>query len=210
MGTLVGSFAALHGPLLVRSWDAVDAPVLDAMASAFAALGASLQHARPDVLVIVSPDHWVNFFIDNYPTICIGVGDAHLGPPEPWMGGFPFKEFNGHAAFGAHLAATALDAGFEPALSHRLKLDHGFCIPLWKAGLASLPAIVPIVVNCIEPPLPSFRRCYEWGALIAKAAASYPGALRVAVLGTGGLSHSIGESTMGQIDEAFDRACIER
>ena len=33
--------------------------------------------------------------------------------------------------------------------------------------------------------------------------------LRVAVLGTGGLSHSIGEPTMGWIDEEFDHSCIE-
>jgi len=31
----------------------------------------------------------------------------------------------------------------------------------------------------------------------------------VAVLGTGGLSHSIGEPTMGWIDEEFDHACIK-
>ena len=210
MGTLVGTYAASHGPLLVRMWDAVEAPVCDAMASAFLALGQSIQRARADVLVIASPDHWVNFFIDNYPTICIGVGDAHAGPPEPWMGAFPHREVTGHPAFASHLAATAMAAGFEPALSHRLTLDHGFCIPLWKAGLPTLPAIVPLIVNSIEPPLPSFRRCYAWGRLIAQAAESYPGQLRVAVLGTGGLSHSIGEPSMGKVDEAFDRACLER
>ncbi len=210
MGTLVGSYAALHGPLLVRSWDAADEPVRNALAAAFEALGAAIRRARPDALVIVSPDHWVNFFIDNYPSVCIGVGATHLGPPEPWMGAFPHKELCGHPDFGAHLAAAAMSAGFEPSLSHRLKLDHGFCIPLWKAGLDALPAIVPLIVNSIEPPLPSFRRCYAWGRLIAQAAASYPGELRVAVLGTGGLSHSIGEPTMGRVDEAFDRACIER
>jgi hypothetical protein len=35
------------------------------------------------------------------------------------------------------------------------------------------------------------------------------GSLRVALLATGGLSHSIGEATMGQIDEAFDRECLQ-
>ena len=33
--------------------------------------------------------------------------------------------------------------------------------------------------------------------------------LRVCVIGTGGLSHSIGESTMGWIDEEFDQTCIK-
>jgi len=37
---------------------------------------------------------------------------------------------------------------------------------------------------------------------------SYPEELRVAVLATGGLSHSIGEPTMGEIDEPFDHDCV--
>src|SRR5690606_13855021 len=48
----------------------------------------------------------------------------------------------------------------------------------------------------------------EWGRLLSRAVASYPGDLRVAILATGGLSHSIGEPTMGEIDEPFDRDCI--
>jgi len=210
MGQLVGAFAAIHGPLLVRNWNDVDATVRDAVGTAFVELGCRIQRVQPDVLIIVSPDHWVNFFIDNYPSVCIGTGQTHAGPPEPWMQAFPFKEIAGHPEFASHLATTALGAGFEPSLSQRLQLDHGFCIPLWKSDFRSLPAVVPIIVNCIEPPLPSFHRCYEWGQLIARAAGSYPGDLRVAVLCTGGLSHSIGEPTMGKIDEAFDRACLER
>ena len=209
MGKLVGSFAAVHGPLMVRNWDAADAGARDQVGRAFAELGARIRAVAPDVLVVASPDHWVNFFIDNYPSVCIGVGATHQGPPEPWMGAFPFKEMAGHAPFAMHLAQTALDTGFEPSLSHRLALDHGFCIPIWKTGLTSLPALVPVVLNTIEPPMPSFARCYEWGGLIARAVASYPDDLRVAVLGTGGLSHSIGEPTMGRIDEQFDRTCLD-
>ena len=111
----------------------------------------------------------------------------------------------GHAALGRHLAETALAQDFEPAISHRLTLDHGFCIPLLRMELPRLPRIVPLVVNDLEPPMPSIRRCLAWGKLLARAVASYPQAIRVAILATGGLSHSIGEPTMGAIDEAFDR-----
>jgi hypothetical protein len=54
----------------------------------------------------------------------------------------------------------------------------------------------------------SIRRCLQWGRLLAEAIASYPRDLRVAILATGGLSHSIGERTMGEVDEAFDERCI--
>ena len=57
--------------------------------------------------------------------------------------------------------------------------------------------------------MPSIRRCLAWGRLLRRAIETYPEPLRVAVLGTGGLSHSIGEATMGWIDEQFDHACIK-
>lgn len=72
------------------------------------------------------------------------------------------------------------------------------------------PLIIPIVLNDIEPPFPSVRRCHAWGTVLAKAVRSYPGNIRVALLASGGLSHSIGEPTMGNIDEMFDRECIRR
>jgi aromatic ring-opening dioxygenase catalytic subunit (LigB family) len=101
-----------------------------------------------------------------------------------------------------------MKAGFEPSVSHRLKLDHGVCIPLWRMGLEPLPRVVPMIVNSIEPPLPSLSRCLAWGRQLAAAIASFPQDLKIAVLATGGLSHSIGEPTMGAIYEDFDRETL--
>jgi hypothetical protein len=93
-------------------------------------------------------------------------------------------------------------------MSHHLTLDHGFCIPLWRGGLDPLPPIVPIIFNDLEPPYPTVRRCLQWGTMLAEAVRTYPEDIRVVLLATGGLSHSIGEPTMGEIDEPFDRECI--
>jgi aromatic ring-opening dioxygenase catalytic subunit (LigB family) len=138
------------------------------------------------------------------------VGEVHDGPPEPWFKAFPHRTLAGHPALAEHIVRTAIERDFEPSVSYKLALDHGFCIPLWKAGLEPPPAIVPVIFNDIEPPFPSVRRCYAWGEMLAAAVASFPGTLRVGVLATGGLSHSIGEPDMGRIDEAFDRDCIGR
>jgi len=163
---------------------------------------------RPDVLIEIAPDHWVNFFLDNLPSICVGVGAAHDGPPEPFLQDFPHKHIAGHPGLGRHIVETALRHDFEPSLSHHLTLDHGFCIPLLRMELAHLPPIVPIAVNGIEPPMMSIRRCLAWGRLLRQAIDSYPENLRVAVMATGGLSHSIGEPGMGSIDEPFDHECL--
>jgi aromatic ring-opening dioxygenase catalytic subunit (LigB family) len=114
----------------------------------------------------------------------------------------------GDPAFGKHLFATAIEAGFEPSISHHLALDHGICIPLLRMALGRLPRIVPILVNELEPPMPSLARCLAWGRLVAAAIRSYPAPCRVALLASGGLSHSIGEPGMGRIEEGFDQAAI--
>jgi aromatic ring-opening dioxygenase catalytic subunit (LigB family) len=210
MASLAGAVAASHGPLLVREWEAVPPPERERLANAFDALGRRLRAAKPDVLVVVSPDHWSNFFLDNYPAVCIGVGAAHEGPPEPWMKGFSHGHLSGDPGFAMHIAEEAMRAGFEPSVSHRLKLDHGACIPLWRMGLEKLPRIVPLLLNSIEPPMPSLERCLGWGRLLRRAIESYREPLRVAIVGTGGLSHSIGEPTMGAIHEDFDRETLRR
>jgi aromatic ring-opening dioxygenase catalytic subunit (LigB family) len=210
MASLVGVYAASHGPLLIREWETIPDHQKRRLTAAFRELGRRLSIDRPDVIIEVAPDHWSNFFLDNLPAVCIGIGDSHEGPPEPWMTDFPYKEIKGDGGFARHIAQTAMQEDFEPSLSHRLKLDHGFCIPLWRMELGKLPRIVPMIVNSIEPPLPSIGRCLQWGKLLKKTIESYSEPLRVAILATGGLSHSIGERTMGAIDEELDRECIRR
>jgi aromatic ring-opening dioxygenase catalytic subunit (LigB family) len=206
---LAGVFAASHAPLLARDWHLFEEPLKAKVTAAYRALGARVNAARPDIIVEIAPDHWSNFFINNLPSVCIGVAETHLGPPEPFLKDFGHDTLPGDAAFGQFLLETALDNEFEPAVSHQLKLDHGFSIPLWRMELDPLPRIVPIVINSLEPPMPSIKRCFAWGRLIAEAIAAYPGNERIAVVASGGLSHSIGEPTMGAIDEVFDAGCID-
>jgi aromatic ring-opening dioxygenase catalytic subunit (LigB family) len=209
MATFAGAFAASHGPLIVRDWDKVTPDHKSRLTDAFKELGRRVAASNLDILVVVSPDHWINFFVDNLPAVCIGLGTEHDGPPEPFLKDFPHKTVAGAPAFGQHLLETALASNFDPAASHRVTLDHGICIPLWLMELPHLPGILPLFVNCLEAPMPSPGRCLQWGAMLRQAIDSYHEDIRVGILATGGLSHSIGEPTMGDIDEAFDRTCID-
>jgi aromatic ring-opening dioxygenase catalytic subunit (LigB family) len=208
MAELAGVFAASHAPLLARDWHLFEEPLKAKVTSAYQRLGARLNAAKADIIVEIAPDHWSNFFINNLPNVCIGVGATHTGPPEPFMKGFGHATLAGDPEFATHLLETALENGFEPSVSHQLALDHGFCIPLWRMELEPLPRIVPIVINSLEPPMISIARSFAWGKLLARAIASYPADARIAIVASGGLSHSIGEPTMGTIDEIFDAGCI--
>ena len=135
MAKLVGAFASSHAPLMARAWESVGPERLASIKKTFAEMGRRFKEAKPDVLVVISPDHWVNFFINNLPSICVGVGEEHEGPAEPWMKACPYKKIAGHPKFANHIVETALERDFEPSVSHHLTLDHGFCIPLWRGGL---------------------------------------------------------------------------
>ena len=203
MAEITGIFAASHAPPIIRSWNTIERN--SGLPRAFADLGSRIAAARPDAIVVIGADHWANFFLENMPAICIGVGDEHGGPPEQWLADYPHRNMAGHPDLAMHIATCVFSHAFEPSLSYRLKLDHAFCVPLWKAGLDPLPPIVPIIVNALQAPLPTMARCLEFGAILADAIETMPQSLRVVILASGGLSHSVGEPGMGRIDEAFDR-----
>jgi aromatic ring-opening dioxygenase catalytic subunit (LigB family) len=210
MAEIVGVFAASHAPPLVRDWNSIEKARKQGLDFAFFQLGRRIQDANPDIILAVGTDHWANFFLDNMPAICVGLGAEHGGPPEDWLSDYPHPAMIGHPQFALHLAEQAFAQGFELSVSYRMKLDHAFCVPLWKAGINPLPAIVPIMINAIQNPVPNIPRCLALGTLIADAVESFSASTRVVVLATGGLSHSVGEPAMGEIDEQFDRGCIER
>ena len=209
MAQVVGVFAASHMPPIVHKWEHVDGARRAEVSAGYEEMGRRLVASQPDVLVMIGPDHLQNFFFDNFPAVCIGIGEEHLGPAEPWMKPVPEK-YAGHRALGEHIAKTAFASDFEPATSRQFRLDHGFIIPLRFGKVERIPPIVPIVINTVELPMPSVRRCDAWGALVTKAIASFPGKARVAVIAHGGLSHSIGEPTMGEIDLEFDSGFMTR
>jgi 2,3-dihydroxyphenylpropionate 1,2-dioxygenase len=65
-------------------------------------------------------------------------------------------------------------------------------------GLEAVP-VVPVFVNCAAPPLPGLGRCARLGAALGRALAAFPGARRVAVLGSGGLSHQVPLPTWSEL-----------
>ena len=128
MAKLVGSFAAGHAPNIARSWDTMKPESRGWLTKHYHEMGRRLSALEPDVLVIHSTDHWVNFFLDNMPAFCVGIGEEHEGPPEPFMKPvFPHETLPGHASLGRHILDYALNNNFDPSYSRRLKLDHGMC-----------------------------------------------------------------------------------
>ena len=149
MAELAGVYAASHGPMIVRNWGKLAPVAKESLTSAFSELGKRMRAARPDVLIVISPDHWVNFFIDNLPAICVGVGEVHEGPPEPWLKAFPHRSLAGHPPLAEHIVRTAIERDFEPSVSYRL-------------ALAVLDALRPLGVDHLDLPYTPAR---VWNAI---------------------------------------------
>ena len=47
---------------------------------------------------------------------------------------FPQENLAGHAGLGRHLLEYAMNADFDPSYSHKVKIDHGIGIPIWRMG----------------------------------------------------------------------------
>src|SRR5699024_12801495 len=65
--------------------------------------------------------------------------------------------------------------------------------------------IVPILVNVLQYPQTTAARCYELGKAIGKAVEAYPEDLKVAIFGTGGMSHQLDGTRAGCLNVVFER-----
>jgi 2,3-dihydroxyphenylpropionate 1,2-dioxygenase len=144
--------------------------------------------AGVDTVVLVGSNHFRGFWLDLIPSFTIGVGEC-LASGES---GTPVGPQPVDIPLAQHLASTLVEErGFDIAYSARLQIDHGQSHAI-QYLLADLDVrIVPIVVNVFAPPLPTLARCEALGRAVGAAVRGFPGERRVAVIGSGGLSHRL-------------------
>jgi hypothetical protein len=163
-----------------------------------------IEEARPDVLITFADDHFDRCFFDNLPAFLVGVGEEAAGPA---ITGFEIPQVRLPVAsdLARYIVREGLEGGVDFAFSEELALDHAEIAPMMHLTPRWDIPIVPIVVNAFAPPMPSPKRCFDVGAFVGKCVERWPQETRVAVLGTGGLSHWVGPPQTGRINEEFDR-----
>jgi len=163
-----------------------------------------LEQARPDAIVIFSTDHFDRCFYDNLPPFLVAVGETAEGPVNEWLK-IPKVKLKVAGELGRFIVSEGLENGVDFASSADLGLDHAEVVPLsYLTPRWEIP-IVPIVVNAFAPPMPSLKRCLQVGAFVREAIERWPERKRVAVIGTGGLSHWVGLPETGRVNAEFDR-----
>jgi hypothetical protein len=209
MAEITLAYCASHAPMMSAARDSAPEEQRKNFFAAMEWLRDEAAHRGVQACVVLSNEHFTNFFLENFPQICIGVGERNWGPTEAWL---PIDKawIPGHPALADHIARSTLAAGFDPAFSHQLELDHGVMTVYHELHPQMQLPLVPIVQNCAVEPLMPVRRAYAFGQALGDAIRSFDGLDRVALVGAGGLSHWIGTPRVGDIAEGFDRWFLEQ
>ncbi len=207
MAQLVGSIMCSHVPAIGRAiaGHRQDEPYWKPFFDGFPPVRAWLETARPDVVVVFSNDHGLNFFLDKMPTFAVGAAPSYRNEDEGW--GIPvLPPFRGDEDLSWHLIDSLVAEDFDLTTCQEMAVDHGFSLPmalLWPAQEWPV-RVVPVIVNTVQHPLPSAARCYRLGEAVGRAVRAWESDARVLVIGTGGLSHQLDGERAGFINREFD------
>jgi 2,3-dihydroxyphenylpropionate 1,2-dioxygenase len=161
-----------------------------------------------EALIVIAAEHFANFFMDNMPAFCIGIGDKYSGPIEDpeWLK-IEKTDVPGAPDLGRRLTKEVMQT-VDTAYAEEWKFDHGIIVPLhFLTPRYDLP-IIPVNINCQGPPLTPLHRAWAFGEALRRACDSVPE--KIALVGTGGISHWPATPDSGKINEAWDREFLDR
>jgi aromatic ring-opening dioxygenase catalytic subunit (LigB family) len=206
--SLVFAGVCSHAPGITGRAGRADAAVRDAFYAKLGELREQLEASRPDVLIVVAAEHFANFFMNNMPAYCMGMADRYEGPieDEQWLA-IERRSIPGHAGLAERLIRRIMH-DVDLAYAQEWKFDHGIMVPLHFLTPRYDTPVIPVNINCQGPPLTPLARAYEFGRALRRACDAEPE--RIALVGTGGISHWPATPDSGAINEAWDRAFLER
>jgi hypothetical protein len=190
-------------------------------------LGDIFEQSKPDVAIVVGNDQMEIFTSDHVPALAVFWGDYIEGIPRSpeFLASLPpgvaraeldrtpsvYTQYPGFPALGRHLVEKVVTEDFDVAQLTRLPTGtigsnaapHAYGFVYRRLMRDKVIPHVPVFVNTFYPPnQPPAARCYAFGQALARAVASWPEDSKVAVIGSGGLTHFV-------IDEAFDREVLD-
>ena len=208
MARIIGGIGTSHVPTIAMAHDRgkQDDPDWKPLFKGYEPVAKWLAEKKPDVLFFCFNDHATTFFFDQYPTFALGVSEEYRIADEG-LGTRKIPTLKSDAAFSRHIARSLIEDEFDIAVFQDVPLDHGLHSPLtmmWPTQPDWPGKVIPLVVNVIQAPLPKPIRCYKLGQSLRQAVLSYPRDLKVAIVGTGGLSHQMIGERAGYNDEKWD------
>jgi gallate dioxygenase len=216
MAEIVGGFAVSHTPTIAFAHDAgkYDDPVWAPIFKGFEPVKQWLAEKKPDVIIYVYNDHMTSFWMQHYSHFAIGIG-AEYGAADEGGGARKIPPIKGDPDLAQHIAFGMVADDFDLSYWQGMGLDHGAFSPLsvllpytqdggWPCR------IVPLQCGVLELPIPKARRFWNFGRSLRRAIQNYPKDIKVAIAGTGGLSHQVHGERCGFNNVAWDHEFMER
>jgi 2,3-dihydroxyphenylpropionate 1,2-dioxygenase len=206
--SLVFAAVASHAPGITSREHLAPAEVREPFYAAYRRLGDALAKAEPDAVIILAAEHFANFFMNNMPPYALGMGEEYDGPieDETWLR-IPHRVVKGAPDLSKRLIQHMLGS-VDVAYAEEWRFDHGIMVPLHFLDPDNRFHIIPGNINCQGPPLTPLHRAWAYGEALRRAADAMPE--RIAIIGTGGISHWPATPDSGRINEAWDRDFLDR
>ena len=137
-------------------------------------------------------------------------GRAHMADPD-----VRDRFYDAFRQMGDDLRAEKPDAVVIIAAEHfanffmnNMPFDHGIMVPLnFLTPDYDIP-VIPVNINCQGPPLAPLERAWAFGESMRQACEAMPE--RIAIIGTGGISHWPATPDSGKINEEWDLDFMDR
>jgi hypothetical protein len=206
------------------------ADFVERTAAAFAVLRAELTRFDPDVLIVLAGDQDEWFDQTNLPNLMIYAGEEdvtgfhNFGAEDeqprliPWEHPERFGvRLRVDRALGEKLLAGLIREGFDVAISRKLpahtdgrrSAPHALVRPLPLIMPRPDLPIVPLMMKTVErsPAMLTGERCLALGRALEKVCRDLP--QRIAIYGSGGMSHDPLGPRAGWVDEPLDRWVLD-
>ena len=204
---LVFAGVCSHAPGITGRAERADPAVRDEFYDNMDKLRQAIEDSGAEALVVVAAEHFANFFMNNMPSYAIGMAEEYEGPIEDpeWLK-IPHTVIPGNRNLSLRIIKDVMQT-VDVAYAEEWRMDHGIMVPLHFLTPKYDMDIIPVNINCQGPPLSPLHRAWEFGKALRRACDSVPE--KIAVVGTGGISHWPATPNSGKIDEEWDRAYLK-
>ncbi|UII69864.1 hypothetical protein LVW35_19630 [Pseudomonas sp. HN11] len=214
MAKLIGGIGTSHVPAIGAAIDhgKTGEPYWKPLFDGVEPARAWIAEHKPDVCIVVYNDHASQFDLSLIPTFALGMG-ATFDIHDEGYGPRPVPQVQGDPELAWHLAESLILDEFDMTLVSDMTVDHGLTVPLSLAygQPEAWPCkVIPLCVNVIQYPPPTGNRCFQLGRALRRAIDSYDKDIKVAIFGTGGMSHQLQGERAGLTNREYDLKWLDQ
>ncbi len=208
MAKIVGGFIVPHNPVMYFNPKGPSQQQSDSIYATYADMAKRIKELNADTAIIIGCDHYILYGTECLPQYVISTGEIE-GPVDQ-LPGLKRAPIASHEALGTHISKVGFETGFDWTVGRSMNVDHSIGIPhhLMVKPNEGMKTVAVMLACGVDPYLP-MKRAWELGEHIAEAVTRFSGNERIVVIGSGGISHHVGDERMGVVNPVFDKKILD-